>query len=179
MFQYSGFRENKLSFICTIIIAEVFPEYKYAFIYRGMLNKFMCLNKVVAKEENVVTKSQFEKYLRYLRGTLLNEGNLGINIKLLRDFISFCADKDIKVVILESQYISLAHAEKNIKLNQIVVRELNKLSREYKNVKFIPKSELYQFQNTDYFVNNLTHVTKEAALRYIEQFFRYMERSNF
>ncbi len=178
MGEYNGLRNNSIGIMGETFIARLLPEYKYGFVFRGLVNKLIGYNNAFNKKDvRIADKARFKKQMNGLNS--LNKDNIELNMVLFEDLILFCAKENIPVIILEGQYIPLAYTKKNLELNLIVIKKINELANKYGHVRFIPRSELYQFQVEDYRNNDATHVTKESAIRYTKSFFLYLGTKDF
>ena len=156
-----------------MITGEFFPEYKYAFIFRGFTEKIMRKNaslhlaslldalhpdaEGVRKNIEDMSRRMDKRWIKY-------------NDYFLTKFLSYCKDHSIKVIIVEGQYNPLAYTEKNLSLNQVTRLDLESLAKKYDNVVFLPRSSVTQFIENDY--SDVTHVKTEPAYHFVESLIR-------
>jgi hypothetical protein len=134
-----------------MILGEFFPEYKYGFIFKGIINKLFHIRprqdkKVLSKSEK--EKELFEHVSKFKKK--LNENEIGINFKLLKEFLNYYTKRNIKIVIVEGQYNPLAYDERTLELNKITNRELTNIANSDLNITFIPRAKSVQFNQEDY-----------------------------
>jgi hypothetical protein len=150
--------------------AEMLPEYKYSFIFRGIVKKLWGSepSKANVKLPTLPTDPS-EINPELLKSTeLLNQvfqdAGIQFNIECLKEFVVFCAAKNIQVIIVEGQYNPLAYTPKAMSYNTKVKEMLCGLQKEYKNVRFIPRTLCYQFNFREY--RDISHVLPDAARRF-------------
>ena len=107
-------------------------------------------------------KSLTDKYIRFHR-------------LFLEEFIRFCQDEKIDVVIVEGDYHPSGYSEENLELNKVVRQELMTLANDYGHVKFVPRKAAYEVK-AEHFRDG-THVKAAAGLEFTRKLLGYMERS--
>ena len=156
-----------------IAIAEILPEYKYAFIFRGMVKKVWepkpanaNTNSPGPTKDKSKINAEIMKSIEQLNSAFQDVA-IQFNIECLKEFIAFCKDQNIKVIIVEGQYNPLAYTPKALTYNTKVKEMLFAISQEYPNVHFIPRTLCYQFRSLEY--TDISHVVPEAARRFTKQ----------
>ncbi len=141
-----------------MIAGEFFPEYKYSFIFKGLVNKLFSKDKEFESQrtEAMIEGEHLNKRINDFNAKL-NKEEIDVNIKFLKKFLDFCAGKKIFVVIVEGQYHPLLYNEKTLMLNKIVHDKLKEIADNYSCVKFIPRAQTIEFTKDDY--RDLYHVT--------------------
>lgn len=154
------------------VFAEMLPEYKYSFIFRGIVRKiwgpYPAVNSSLlplAMDPSAIDPELLKSI--ELLTHLFHDAGVRFNIECLREFVAFCADQNIQVIIVEGQYNPLAYTPKALNYNAKVREMLSTLPKEYKNVRFIPRTLCYQFNSGEYM--DISHVVPDAARRFTKQ----------
>ena len=161
-------------FFKELMVGEVLPEYKYAFVFRGITDKLMGKNEALGIRN--ITEISDREYLRIQLDNLgknLKAEFIRINLALLRDFITFCGRENIHLIIVEGQYNPQAYTEQNRRMNRIVSRDLGSLASEFEYVTFLPRSAIFEFLEDDY--RDGYHVKKEMGERFTKALIGYLE----
>jgi hypothetical protein len=149
-------------------VMELFPEYKYAFIFKGLLQKFM------KKNESLGIQSLYEKLhpdsgnlKKEIAGTLdeMDERWLKYQVHFLREFLEYCSGKPFKVVIVEGQYNPLVRNGSTARLKDLTRIEIDKLVKAFDNVVYVPTSEALPLLESDF--DDSVHVKPEPAQQYV------------
>lgn len=156
-----------------IIMAEILPEYKYSFIFRGLAKKVWepklanaNTNSPVPVKDQSIRNAEIMKSIDQLNSAFQDVA-VQFNIECLKEFVAFCKHQNIKVIIIEGQYHPMAYTQKALKYNAQVNEMLFALPQEYGNVRFIPRTLCYQFNFREYM--DISHVTPQAARRFTNQ----------
>ena len=145
--------------INELLMGELFPEYKYSFIFKNIFNK------LIKKNDSLTTPSQsvkisygeyFKTSIKKLTGKGRSIPGINLNVRFLRTFLTYFKDKPLKIIIVEGQYNPLAYTKKNLKLNKIAYNKLKALGDEFRNVTFIARKDIMEFTEKDY--KDGTHV---------------------
>ena len=173
---YDFITKDDYKLIAKMLIGQVFPEIKYSFIYQGLLNKFTKKKEALNLESylTVPNTTKIKWQLRRLKN--LSSRPLDYHISFLEDFISYCYAKKIDVYIIEGQYTPLAYSKKDLELNAIVKNKIYYLTNKFSNLKFIPRSELYQLKPGDF--KDAYHAEKEAGNLLAKNTIEYVEEMN-
>jgi hypothetical protein len=153
-----------------MMVAEIFPEYKYSFIFKGFLDKATKKRKALATPS---LREQLDpnplKLLEHARGLEddLSDQWIEDNKYFLEKFLVFCRERGFKVLIVEGQYNPLAVTEKTAYLNEFVRQELQELDQTFDHVVFIPRARVMEFGRDDY--RDVMHVRPEAGYRFAQQ----------
>ena len=153
-----------------IIAGEFFPEYKYSFIPKGIVNKLMKKNETLDIDPDMLTKN-FTRLKNF--DVKKKEKNIEFNFKLLKKFLSYCKKESLKVIIVEGQYNPSTYSKALLRLNTIVRRKLSALSLEFKNVTFIPRASIMEFTSDDYTDN--AHVKPERGYYFVTKLMKTLE----
>jgi hypothetical protein len=161
-------------FIGETSVGEIFPEYKYGFVFRGLINKLFKKGEALQKKDitQISEKEYLKIHLQNLEKNLTDKG-IEFNTAFLEEFISMCDKRNINVVLVEGQYNPLGYSEKNLHLNSIVRKKLLKLSDQYKNTIFISRDKVFEFKQEDY--KDGYHVTLERGKTFARQLIQYLE----
>ena len=92
---------------------------------------------------------------------------LDYNFAFLKEFIRFCQQGGLDIVIAEGQVNPVVQSTKVDALEAIVRSRIAELQLQFSNLTFVPASETFRFGQSDYV--DLTHVHREAAMKYTAQ----------
>ncbi len=162
-------KTNSETELKEMVVSELLPEYKYSFIFKGFSEKLMRKNKALQAESllKALTPNteQIKADIEHAQKAW-DAGWIKYNRHFLSEFLSYCEDKSLKVIIVEGQYHPWAYTTKSIYLNEISVKELRSLTETFKNVTFIPRSAVIRFGQDDY--SDATHVKEKPAKLFVE-----------
>jgi hypothetical protein len=177
-------RNGTRRLLAECITGEFLPEYKYAFVFRGLLDTYVLpsraprrrgrrntLTALAAKAEDAPRTltgprdGSLESLREYQIGRLKknewSEEDLAFNMAFLDMFLRFCCRRGIPVAIIGGQYHPDGYTEENLQFAAIVQRELAQMSGNYGNVQYIPRSDIMEFTASD-FVDGY-HVNQRAG----------------
>ena len=154
--------------VVEMLLYDLFPEFKYRFVFHGYWNELMGIKKV----RDIDNEAWMEKHFKDLAN--LDEKYFDIQLAFLREFLSRVAKDGIKVVIAEGQYHPRAFSEKNRRLHNLAQKRLKALAEEYDAVRYFPQREVYEFSEVDYFDG--CHVHQEKGRLFSERLFQAMNR---
>jgi len=148
-------------FPAGILLADFFPEYKYSFVFRALLARATGRNAAMGKKEfkELTPEELLAMHLEGLEN--LKDEAVPLNMGFLEDFVKFCGEKGLQVIIVEGQYHPVAFRGENVRLHHKMRDAIERLCAEHPNARYIPRSEVYEFAESE-FVDG-THVTKEAG----------------
>lgn len=156
-----SFDNSAKQMLKNLFIDEFFPERKYSFIFKGLLNKALggdIVKKSKSKNENK-KKTVIQGQIRRISD--LSEKAINFNVKFLEDFINLYKYNGTKIIILEGQYNPKSYTKEKLVLKNKSREIMQKLSNKYEHVRFIPESELFIFEVEDFI--DLLHVNEKAA----------------
>lgn len=156
-----------------VLVGELFPEYKYSFIFKGYIDQLFDKNKVFPVPAAAMTKEEYQEYQFEQLKNVIDKSSIDVNLYYLDKFISFFEQRGISVIIIEGQYHPNAYTEKNLAVRKEVRNKLEMVEMSYSNVKFIPDSEIMLFKSSDY--QDAYHVNPEAGKRFMQQVVKYIE----
>lgn len=159
-----------------MMVMELFPEYKYSFVFKGLVQKLMKKNEALGIQslyEKLHPDS--EELKKEIGGTLEQMDGRWIKYQVyfLREFFEYCRDKHFKVVIIEGQYNPLVRNESTARLNDLTRVEIAKLLKEFNEVGYIPTADTMPLLASDF--DDAVHVKKESALRYVPTLLNKLE----
>ena len=161
-----------------MIVGEFLPEYKYSFIFKGFIEKWMKKNEALRVkslyEQLSPDAQELQKNARDMAGDI-DERWIPYNTYFLAKFLAYCREHSLKVVILEGQYNPVAFNEKSAYLNRLTRKALEDLAQESAAV-FVPRSNLPQFTQDDY--NDVMHVKPAAGYRFVESLVNNLENNH-
>lgn len=151
-----------------IILANIFPEYKYSYVFKGYLNKwlkkkdtFNSANTYTAEEE-VKVKANFLKKQR----SNFSEKSFPITMATFELFLDYCKNQNKKVVVVESHYDPRAYSEANLRLNSQVRTYMKGFVNKYQNIYFMSREELPEVKTEDF--TDGVHLRKEVGFKLSE-----------
>lgn len=153
--------------IKEMIVGEFLPEYKYAFVFGGILDKFLGKSQALAVPS--WTKMPDDVSLKIHLNNIEKNTNrevIDLNNRILEKFLSYCRDEALKVIIVEGQYNPLAYTEKTLDLNKVVRQNLLNIDHAFENVTFISRTEVMKFHEEDY--RDGYHVYAKPAEKFVE-----------
>jgi hypothetical protein len=149
-----------------MVAGELFPEYKYSFIFKGYLDQLFNKNSVFPTVAASMTPEEYEQYQFEQLEKVISKDNIGINLQFLSSFISFFEKRGISVLIIEGQYHPAAYTSKNLAVKEMVREKFSELEAIFSNVTFIPQSELMSFSSSDF--RDAYHVKQEAGKEFMK-----------
>ncbi len=156
-----------------MLAGELFPEYKYSFIFKGYIDQLFNKNSVFPSVAASMSDTEYEMYQFEQLKKVIDEEHIPINLYYLNKFISFFEERGISILILEGQYHPNAYTEKNLAVRKKVRSKLANLEKSHHNVRFIPDSEIMLFKTSDY--RDAYHVNQEAGAEFTQHVVRYIE----
>ncbi len=147
--------------IRELILGNLFSEYKYSFIFKGFIKKYIGrheLNADSKSREIALEDVQLESLKLNLSSDYLE-----LNMSALDMFLEYCKDNNVDVIIAEGQYHPGAYSEENIKLSALVRNKLVKATMQKPWVSYIPRERLPILDKSDYL--DAYHVTPAAGER--------------
>ncbi|MFC1771762.1 hypothetical protein ACFL3A_00235 [Pseudomonadota bacterium] len=159
-----------------MVVGNWFPEYKYNFVFRSLLDKTLSMREAVSEKKlSDIPDSDF--LAESLEGfKTLSDKYIGYHLRFLEEFIRFCKEKQINVVILEGDYHPLGYSEKNLALNKIVRQALITLANDNSHVRFVPRKAAYEVTAEDF--RDGTHVKRLASLEFTKRLLNHLEGSS-
>jgi hypothetical protein len=152
-----------------MVVGEFFPEYKYAFMFKGLTEKLTGKNKALRTkslyEQLSPDADQLTKDLTGLTDSL-DERWISYNAHFLAEFLGYCKEHALNVVIVEGQYNPRAYTAKTAVLNRKVRVELERMAKEF-DVVFIERSQTRPFSAEDYM--DAEHVKPDPAYDFVER----------
>ena len=161
--------------VAELLAGEVFPEFKYGFIFRGISNKLMHrlaqrLGRQPPAQPSV--RTPLDERVRLLRTTIATD-YIDSGMSLLRAFLEFTAARKIRVVIVEGQYHPAVFDDATRQVNREVAKRLSALAQEFSQADYIPRSVTGEFAAADY--TDATHVRPEAGYAYASRLIELLE----
>ncbi|MBL8014485.1 MAG: hypothetical protein JNN05_11620 [Candidatus Omnitrophica bacterium] len=160
-----------------IALGELMPEYKYSFIFKGLLQKFSKRNQALSIDSLYKeTQPNVEQLARGIQGVQreLDEKWISYQAYFLREFLEFCQRRSTKVIVIEGQYNPLVVNEKTQRLHFLTQQALLSLLKEYPLIKYVPKSETLPLTDNDF--SDAVHFKKESALRFAQDLLDKLDR---
>jgi hypothetical protein len=156
------------------VFRNLFPEVTYHEIFRALARA--AFGRVLPERfvnpppatVRVADQAWFE--------LVMTMNNRDLQAAFFEDFLRSCQSEGIKVLILEGQYHPAVRSPRYLPLRRWVRSEMRRLTRLYRNVRFLPSRKIYRFQAGDY--KDVTHVNKRAAQIYLRQLESYLLSHN-
>lgn len=163
----SNFTGRKVNGVAKELLAgELFPEFKYAFVFKGYLDQLFNKSAAFPTREQQMSDEEYIRYQFEQLSTTIHTRHIPTNLYFLEEFIGFLENQGIRVVILEGQYHPAAYDSQNLAVKRRVRMELEQLSSRHTNVNFLPESVLPRFEASDYV--DAYHVSGEAGQKFME-----------
>ena len=176
--------ENVDGQIHEFVASQLFPEYRYAFVFKAFTKPLFGQSgsSPVARVQPQRTEGSPVRVAWSSAGTqepAVDEGTarrvtefvgyydpewLDYNFASLKEFVRFCHERGLDIVIAEGQVNPVVQSPKVDALEAIVRSRMAELELQFSNLTFVPASETYRFDASDYV--DLTHVHREAAMKY-------------
>jgi hypothetical protein len=154
---------------------ELFPEYKYRFVFRGIVEKL--LGKPAAAAPGPAdaedAAAELDRQLEQLPRQMVPE-SLEFNFAFLEKFLGFCQDAGMQVIIIEGQIMPAAHTPLTRELHGEVVRRLAGLAARREAVSFLPVERVGSLVDGDFL--DVAHVTPEAGDAFVQRLFSALDR---
>lgn len=161
------------SYFKQLMFSSFFPEYKYSYVFKGMMEKIFG-KKAALNERHVTDVSAMEymdQHLKQLKG--LNAKFTEFHFVFLEEFIRFCQEKSINIVLVEGDYHPLAYSEKNRQLNKTIKNKFSRLAERYKHITYVPRKTIYEFTEHDF--RDGYHVHKRVGLEFTKKLLDYLD----
>ncbi len=173
--------------IHEFVASQLFPEYRYAFLFKAFTKPLFQQSgpspvarvrrpSVEASRVRVAWSSagtqepavdeETARHVKEFVGYYYPEW-LDYNFAFLKEFIRFCQQRGLDIVIAEGQVNPVVQSPKVDALEAIVRARMAELELQFSNLTFVPASETFRFGPSDYV--DLTHVHRDAAMKYTAQ----------
>lgn len=157
-------------------IAQLFPEFKYSFIFKGYLRKWLGLNQTFERDaENFNTQSKNDKTQSQVSSLkdIFDANAIENSMAALNYFLEYCKSQGLQVAIIEGSYHPDAYNQKNLTLNSLVNEKMVQISESYENIEFISHDKISMLLAED-FVDGY-HLTAVAADRVTHEIIKYID----
>ncbi|MEQ1908814.1 MAG: hypothetical protein ABMA15_08320 [Vicinamibacterales bacterium] len=170
--------------IHAFVASQLFPEYRYAFLFKAFTKPFFQQSapSLVARvplpstegsrvqvawssagTQEPAVDEETARHVNEFVGYYYPEW-LDYNFAFLKEFVRFCQQRGLDIVIAEGQVNPVVQSPKVDALEAIVRSRMAELELQFSNLTFVPASDTYRFGTTDYV--DLAHVHREAAMKY-------------
>jgi len=140
------------------LTSQFLPEYRYSFVYRALIREWFG----AAPRPAPAAGARVPEFSSYFDPQWLE-----YNFSFLEDFLAFCSDSGIAVLVLEGQINPSAMTPAIAALNAGVRERLLGYRARFGTFRYVPADAVYQFAADEY--HDMTHVLPEAARRYTRQ----------
>jgi len=170
--QGSGLESSHLT---SYFLSYLSTEYKYSYIIKAYINRVtgvpaFSLNPRKDVYGSVVTDTIDTQVINMQNGFTLDY--LDLNLYAINEFIKYCKDNSIKVVITHGQYNPVVNNDTGIKMELEVKKKLTELASRYDNTQYIGLEKLKVFNEEDYI--DAYHVNKDAAHFYVDSLLKQL-----
>jgi hypothetical protein len=158
----------------------IFPEYRYSFIFRALINKLLGRPFRARFSElppDRVLELKIQDQLGSMKKILRSpswSAQMDINLLFLNDFLRFCRGEGIRVVLLQGRLHPRLETERTETLRLVATPRLEALAAAYANARFIPDSEFPPLVPDDF--RDLMHLTEAACDRYSRSVLEYLRK---
>jgi hypothetical protein len=139
----------------SYLVSQFVTEYRYSFVYRALIRQWFD----AAPRPEPPPGARMPEFSSYFDAQWL-----GYNFAFLEDFLAFCQQAGIDVLVLEGQINPSAMTPAIDALNATVRERLLGYRTAYPLLRYVPADEVYRFSSDEY--HDMTHVLPEAAKRY-------------
>jgi hypothetical protein len=139
----------------SYVVSQFLTEYRYSFVYRALIRQWFG----AAPRPEPPAGARMPEFSSYFDGQWL-----GYNFAFLEDFLAFCQQSGIDVLVLEGQINPSAMTPAIDALNTTVRDRLLAYRATYPRFRYVPADDVYRFSSGEY--HDMTHVLPEAAKRY-------------
>lgn len=164
--------------LVEMAVGQVFPEYRFGFVFRGLVRKIQGGDRVEARAApgegpvERVPRDVFEREIANLRAGMSPE-QIDFNLPFLREFLETCGRWGSRVVIVEGRLAPGVPDEAMRGLNARAVGELRTLDARYDHVVFVPLAEQPPIGEDEWV--DASHVTREAGRAWAERMLASLE----
>jgi hypothetical protein len=148
-----------------LALAEVFPEYRYSYVFKGLAANFWTPRRVGAEKRRQAGSRRGD--LAFIGRFLHKDVDecLAFNASSLEDVVRSCGSLGIQVVIVEGDTPPKALEEPGIRrLRGVVLDRFEGIARRHSNVRLVRRSELFTFAQEDY--HDRFHVRRPVGRRF-------------
>lgn len=157
--------------IVDSLFEKVFPEIKYSYVFKGLLNKLSNFNYQNQKFDD--EKDYIVHALDKLSDEMVYSLKYGgyekfhkLNLDFVERFIALSNERKIPVVIIEAQYHPIGYTPYTLDMEGKVKDGLHEIVRKYPNAVYIEKEKLYNFKSEDFFDGY--HIKPEPAKVFLQ-----------
>ena len=170
--QGSGLEFNQLAWYFASYISL---EYKYSYIINAYKNRVagapqFSLDLRKDAYGSVVTDTIEQQVENIQNGFTLDY--IDLNFYAINEFIKYCKDNGIKVVIAHGQYNPVVINDRSNEMELEVKKKLMALATRYDNTQYISLDKLKVFNEEDYI--DAYHVNKDAAYFYVDNLLKQL-----
>lgn len=178
---FYSFRDYKFGLYCDkkeffekSLAGYIFPEYRYACIFRAYLEDW--LGRPLPKQGAGQTPEEFLKFK--IEGQkrvvgFFTRNKVELNLLYLNKFLLFCRDRRINVIMLEGNINPLAETPQSRELGHWAIGRVKEMADQYEHVRFVPASELVRLEPEDF--QDMIHANEEASRKFSECVFKYLQ----
>lgn len=161
--------------IAELAVGEVLPEFRFRFIFRGLLDKQFrrVALRLGRREARQKVPSTEPERIGWLRDSLHPE-DVPFNLACLQEFLDIMDRNGIRTVMVEGHYHPVVVNRELAAMNGRVRQELMRLAATRPAVAFIPRMDLHGLGADDY--ADLTHVKPEAGEEFTRQLLDLLEQ---
>lgn len=150
-----------------MLVGELFPEYKYSFVFQGYIDQLFNKNEAFPTAAARMSPEDRRKYQFKQLRTVINKESIGTNLYYLKKFVSFFEKRDVTITILEGQYNPDAYNKNNLAVKKEVRQKFRDLENSHANVNFISASQLVWFESKDF--TDAYHVNRQAGRELVQR----------
>jgi hypothetical protein len=164
--------------ILEMAVGEVFPEFRYGFIFRGLLDKGLGKKVALREESPPAMPEEMELEVGALDTKIaavagrIKPDSLDFNFFFLEEFIKRCTHRGIEVVIVEGQYMPAAQAVAGQAVREVVRERMQALAASRQGVAYLPREAVLQFDDEDF--TDISHVKPQAGYEFSRQLLSYL-----
>jgi hypothetical protein len=162
--------------VAELAVGELFPEFKYRFVFRGIVQK--AFQRIAARSgarpEKPAPRETIEQRIGFLRAAIAREP-IAFNLHFLRRFLEDVTGQGIQVVIVEGQYNPVASDAATEAIAAEVAGRVRAMREALEGVRYVSRAELRGFVEADYV--DLSHVRPEVGYAFTRDLLALLEAS--
>lgn len=178
LFRYAPDPEVFLFYTFEAFLSDLFPEYKYRFVFQGFLKKIQ--NKFVVSKYSSRSSGQYswQKHLDEVdRDMRTGHVYFEMRVRMFEMLLERLGreNPEMSVFVFAGDIHPDAHTSLSKELRARTTAMLRMLSEKYPHLVYVPEGTIQSFQPEEY--SDVTHIKPENAAPYIEGVIKFIVRT--
>lgn len=167
--------DSRRALVAEMAVGELFPEFKYRFVFRGIVDKAMrrIAQRLAPSPADTEEHESITTRVRILRSEI-SQANLAFHERFLTEFLGETSSWGTAVLIVEGQYNPIVSDSSTVRVREEVRRRLVQFADAFPHVRYVSSSEVLVFSETDF--QDLSHVTPEAGYAFVRALLDHLRR---